>query len=575
MNLGIGGKLFLASVGVIIVVEATAAIVLRSEVRDTLQGITEAELRRHCESARIGFESTPDLDGPTGQRLAVRFAEATGTEVELFDAEGRVIADSHPGTTPNVLALPEVRSALDPRIGEGRARRGGRVLVARPFRYGDGLGVVRLAARRETLDHVYDRLWVLLSIGAAIGLAVAVAMTLAATALIRRSLRRLASSAAQVASGGARRVAIEPHGEIGAVGDFINRMADDAERTVVALVAERALLGSVLDGMSQGVIALDGERRMTLCNPAARRILGLTGVPVGEAFIDQVRIPAAVALIEQPDEEGVAEFTAPSGARVLARVAPQRGGEGCILVLEDVTAMRRLETIRRDFVANVSHELRTPVSVIRANAETLLAGAKDDPQFSGRLLEAMHRNAERLARIIADLLDLSRLEAGQYRIERAPVGVAAAAANAAAAVIDAGPSAKPVRVEVAVDVPAELRVTADAKALDQILINLIDNAVKYTPAGGHVWVRARAGAKGRVRIEVADDGAGIAAHHRERVFERFYRVDAGRSREVGGTGLGLSIVKHLVESMGGTVGVEGNEPSGSVFWIELPTATNV
>lgn len=568
MNLGIGGKLFLASVGVIVVVEATAAIVLRSEVRKTLETTTVTELVRHCESARIGLESLPDLDGPRGQALAERFARATGTEVEIFDAEGKVLADTAPGSVGDVLALPEVRAALDPGIGEGRAKRGGRILVARPFKYGDGLGVVRLAARREVLDHVYDRLWVLLSIGAAIGLAVAVIMTLIATWLIRRSLRRLASSAAEIATGGARRIAIEPHGEIGAVSDFINRIADDAERTVAALVSERALLGSVLDGMSQGVIALDGDRRMTLVNPAARSILELSGVPVGEAFIDQVRIPAAVALIEDQDDDGVAEFTTASGARVLARVAPQRGGDGCILVLEDVTAMRRLETIRRDFVANVSHELRTPVSVIRANAETLMAGAKDDPAFSARLIEAMHRNAERLARIIADLLDLSRLEAGQYRIERAPVELAGAAQQAAA-VVEASAATK--GVALVHEVAAEVRVIADAKALDQILINLIDNAVKYTPAGGHVWIRTRAAGE-RVRIEIADDGTGIAAHHRERIFERFYRVDPGRSRDVGGTGLGLSIVKHLVESMGGAVGVDGHEPNGSVFWIELPKA---
>jgi two-component system phosphate regulon sensor histidine kinase PhoR len=250
-------------------------------------------------------------------------------------------------------------------------------------------------------------------------------------------------------------------------------------------------------------------------------------------------------------------------------VHPQRDGAGCILVLEDVTDLRRLETVRRDFVANVSHELRTPVSVIRANAETLQAGAKDDPAFAGKLIDGLHRNAERLARIIADLLDLSRLEAGQYRIERAPVEVLPAAQQAVAA-LERNAAAKQVSLQI--EVAPELRVTGDAKALDQILVNLIDNAIKYTPASGHVWVRARP-LDGTVRIIVADDGPGIAPHHRERIFERFYRIDPGRSREVGGTGLGLSIVKHLVESMDGHVGVDGHEPSGTVFWIELPRAT--
>jgi two-component system phosphate regulon sensor histidine kinase PhoR len=568
LNLGIGSKLFLTSVGIILVVESTAAIVLRSEVRETLQETTEQELVRHAESARIGLETLPDLDGPKGLALAQQIAKATSTEVEVFDSEGNVLADTVPDSHPDVLSLPEVRDALDPEKRGGSAYRGRRVLVARPFKYGDGLGVVRLAATRQALDRAYDRLWVLLTIGAAIGLVVALGMTIAATALIRRSLRRLATSAAQVAAGGARRIAIEPHGEIGEVGDFINQMADDAERTVRALVHERALLGSVLDGMSQGVIGLDADRRMTLVNPAARDMLDQP-LPVGEAFIDAVRLPALVSLVEQAPRAGEAEVTTASGTRIAARVHPQRDAAGCILVLEDVTDLRRLETVRRDFVANVSHELRTPVSVIRANAETLQAGAKDDPKFAGKLIDGLHRNAERLARIIADLLDLSRLEAGQYRIERAPVEVLPAAQQAVAA-LERNAAAKQVGLQI--EMAPELRVMGDAKALDQILVNLIDNAIKYTPAAGRVWVRARP-LDGNVRIIVADDGPGIAPHHRERIFERFYRIDPGRSREVGGTGLGLSIVKHLVESMDGHVGVDGNEPSGTVFWIELPRAT--
>jgi two-component system phosphate regulon sensor histidine kinase PhoR len=231
--------------------------------------------------------------------------------------------------------------------------------------------------------------------------------------------------------------------------------------------------------------------------------------------------------------------------------------------------MRRLETVRRDFVANVSHELRTPVAVIRANAETLIAGAKNDPVMSAKLIDGLHRNAERLARILADLLDLSRLDAGQYRMELAPVPIRGVVEQSLTAV---EPQAAARKVQIALAVPDELAVRADAKALDQILVNLIDNAIKYTRPEGHVWVEARPDGD-RIRIEVRDDGPGIAAKHRERVFERFYRADPSRSREAGGTGLGLSIVKHLVESMSGEVGVEPNAPTGSIFWLRLPKGT--
>ncbi len=571
MNLGIGSKLFLASVGIIVVVEASAAVVLRAEVRSTLEDRAEAELVIIADTARIVLESVPDFAGPGGHELARNIGATTHTDVDVFDANGEVLASSSPGESGDVLGLPEIRDALDPTRAHGVARRGERILVARPFRRGDGLGVVRVASTTVELSRAYRRLWGALSLGAAVGLLVAVGMTLTATTLIRRSLQRLAGSAAEVAAGGSGRILVEANHEIGQVGDFINRMADDARRTVSALQLERGLLGSVLDAMTQGVIAVDGERRMTLINPSARTILDLPGVPLGEAFIDQVRIPGAVALVERAlagDGPDSAEFTTPAGVRVLARVSPQRSGSGCILVLDDVTAIRRLETIRRDFVANVSHELRTPVSVIRANAETLMSGAKDDPRFADRLMEGLHRNSERLARIITDLLDLSRIEAGQVAVEAEPVGVAAAAQQARTA-IEAQAAARP--VVVAIEVDDAMVVRADAKALDQVLVNLLENAVKYTGAGGHVWVRARRRGE-LVRIEVADDGPGIAAHHRERVFERFYRVDAGRSRELGGTGLGLSIVKHLVETLGGQVGVDGNEPSGSVFWVELPAA---
>jgi two-component system phosphate regulon sensor histidine kinase PhoR len=197
-----------------------------------------------------------------------------------------------------------------------------------------------------------------------------------------------------------------------------------------------------------------------------------------------------------------------------------------------------------------------------------MAGAKDDPQIAPKLIDGLHRNAERLARILADLLDLSRLDAGQYRLDVSTVPVRSVTEQSLSAV---EPQAHKRGVTVEVSVPDALVVKADPKALDQILVNLIDNGVKYTGAEGHVWIEARE-LDDAVRIEVRDDGPGISPKHRERVFERFYRADPSRSREAGGTGLGLSIVKHLVESMGGEVGVEPNAPRGSIFWLRLPRA---
>ena len=391
---------------------------------------------------------------------------------------------------------------------------------------------------------------------------------LVTTVVMRRRVDRLARAAHDLARHPTRRISmLSLPGELRELAGWINALAEDGQRNRRALGHERTLLASVADVLTQGVIAIDDERRIEMLNDAARRMLGVQSSLVGEPLLEFVRVPELAALIGRPDDAS-AEVQLPHGPRALIRAARTWGRAGRVLLLEDVTTVRRLESVRRDFVANVSHELRTPVAVIRANAETLMAGAHADPQIAPKLVDGLHRNAERLARIIADLLDLSRLDAGQYRLELGRVPVKTVIEQSLSAV-EPQASVRGIKVDVAV--PEALAVTADPKALDQILVNLIDNGVKYARAEGHVWVEARE-LGDSVRIEVRDDGPGIPDKHRERVFERFYRADSSRSREAGGTGLGLSIVKHLVESMGGEVGVEPNAPRGSIFWLRLPSA---
>lgn len=381
---------------------------------------------------------------------------------------------------------------------------------------------------------------------------------------MRRSLRDLSESTRDVVRDSAKRVP-----QVHELANWVNFLAEDAERSHRALGRERALLSALADGTTQGVIAVDADHRIELLNDAAREMLGVTSSPVGEPLIEFVRMPQLFELLDA-DEAATAEVTLGANRHALIKVAQKWGGDGRVLLLEDVTRMRRLEMVRRDFVANVSHELRTPVAVIRANAETLIAGAKDDPEMATKLIDGLHRNAERLARILADLLDLSRLDAGQYRLEISNVALRGAIEQSMTAIET---QARTRNVSVHVEV-GDVGVKADPKALDQILVNLIDNAVKYTRADGNVWVEAKR-EEGSVRVEVRDDGPGIADKHRARVFERFYRADPSRSREAGGTGLGLSIVKHLVESMGGRVGVEPNLPTGSIFWLRLPASATV
>lgn len=334
---------------------------------------------------------------------------------------------------------------------------------------------------------------------------------------------------------------------------------------VARLAAERDRAEAVLEGMQEAVFALDADGRLTGANQAGLRVLGRATVPVGERLGDVLPALTDAARLT----EGTHAVTLPGPTHFMARVAALRSGNGRVMVLLDVTRLRQLEQIRRDFVANVSHELRTPVSVIRANAETLRDGAIQDPERARTFLDALLRNAERLSDLVADLLDIARIEAGRYQVELAPLAVVDPAVAAYELV---EPLALARGTTIDFDLEEGLVARADAKALSQVLTNLLENAIKYTPERSSVLLTGQRRGD-MTRLEVRDDGPGIPPEQRERVFERFYRVDPGRAKEDGGTGLGLAIVKHLVAAMGGRVGVEANQPSGSVFWVELPGAT--
>lgn len=428
-----------------------------------------------------------------------------------------------------------------------------------------GIDSARLAEKMRTLHGALFE-------AALVGFVVAVALSALAAQLLTRQLRVLVKKARRVSKGKEERIELAASGELGKLAGSFNRISDDLHKTAEKLGRERARLHTMLEAMDEAVLALDEAGRVRMANPAALRVLGLSEAPAVRPLRELVTVAPLVALGEA-SVSGAAttiELDLPRvpPRRVLARATPLEGIGGAVIVMHDVTEVRRLETMRRDFVANVSHELRTPVSVIGANAETLLGGGLDDAERAVGFVEAILRNAERLARIISDLLDLSRIEAGKYSIQLEAIPIVEALADAVAEV---GVHAAERNIAIRIEATGELSAMADGAALEHVLLNLLDNAVKYTPLAGHVIVRAVATTKS-VRIEVEDDGPGIAPEHRARVFERFYRVDRGRSRDTGGTGLGLAIVKHLAEQMGGTVSVGSAAKHGSVFCVELPRA---
>lgn len=327
---------------------------------------------------------------------------------------------------------------------------------------------------------------------------------------------------------------------------------------------EREILAALPDAAA--VVGKDGLIRAA---NAAFEALAPSGRATGLSPIEITRsaeLDEAVRRALEGTGRGI-ELELPARRRSFqAQVAPLLRGEVLVL-LRDVTDARRAAATRRDFVANASHELRTPISAIRGAAETLLGGALEDPGAARQFAEMIARQAERLSRLTADLLDLSRVESGQWvmqleRVELQPLVLAVLELHAGRA------AEKRLALDSTVEEP--LAVRADGRALEHVLVNLVDNAVKYTPAGGRIVVSAER-AEREVLVRVADSGPGIAAHHVPRLFERFYRADPGRGREQGGTGLGLAIVKHLVQAQGGEVGVVSGA-SGSCFWVRLPGA---
>ena len=344
------------------------------------------------------------------------------------------------------------------------------------------------------------------------------------------------------------------------------------------LAEERHRSGIVLQAVREGLLSVDRKRRLTLINPACRELLGIGPEDLGRKLHKIVPIPELRALMKTAKKEGSATgdvaltATADDGhesTRILKIHISSEDDSGLVLTVHDMTRVRRLETIRRDFVANVSHELRTPISIVQASTEALQDGALEQPQYAAMFLDAILRNAQRLNLLVQDILKLSRIEAGQNILDLEPVSVSEVVSDVIQILYTRSTERNHVIIST---VESQDVVIADAGSLEQILVNLLDNAMKYTPPDTRIRVSTLSNDAERIRIMVADNGPGIAEEHRSRLFERFYRVDAGRSRSEGGTGLGLAIVKHLAESLNGSVGFESNTPSGSIFWVDLPKA---
>lgn len=364
--------------------------------------------------------------------------------------------------------------------------------------------------------------------------------------------------------------------EVQELAKALNTMAHTFRRQLDELTAERNQVTAIVGSMAEGVIAVDAQERVVLMNPAAALLLGVTAHEViGQPLVELIRQPEIQELLRgvvQDRQRRTATVTLFHPAERIVRVhgvprqEPGSAGPDAVLVIQDITELTRYEELRKEFVANVSHELKSPLTSIRSLTETLLGGALDDPAHHRRFVHLIDEDARRLTRLIDDLLALSRLESQAVPLKRSTVRLHVLVES----VVDSLRHAIDERHLTIVNrLPADLLVFGDPDWLRQVFLNLIGNAIKYNREGGEVTVSSASDAA-RLTVTVVDTGLGIAPEHLPRIFERFYRVDKARSRDLGGTGLGLSIVKHVIEAHGGTVSVTSQINQGSAFSFTLP-----
>ena len=557
---------------------------------------TETGLQARAELVREEVTARGDsLDAGALEELVTRLGAASGTRITIISAEqpgvpiGTVLADSDvdPVSMPDHSTRPEFEEALTASSGAaihysielGKHM----VYVAIPSREdGKVTTVVRASIPMTSVDEALSTLYWRIAISAVVVALIAALVGLLVTRRLSRPIRDIRDGAERLAAGDfTHKLYVPRTEEFAAVAESFNHMAEELDDKLRTLTHERNEREAVLSSMVEGVLAVDTEERVIAVNAAAARLLDLEPEAVDGKTIQEV--------VRNPDLQHVVARTLDGHQPVEADIVMRVGAEdrdlqangtllhgddadevvvGAVVVLNDVTRLKRLEAVRRDFVANVSHELKTPVTSIKGFAETLEDGALNDPETAHRFVRIISGQADRLNSIIEDLLSLSALEqSGDSPLLQLEEADLCDVVAVALGVI--GPKAEAKSIDLVEDCPDSLFSRVSPPLLEQAVVNLVDNAVKYSPVGSAVDVTLEERAD-EIVISVRDEGPGVSREHLPRLFERFYRVDKARSRDLGGTGLGLAIVKHIAQVHGGRVSVDSVVGRGSTFRIHLP-----
>jgi len=522
---------------------------------------------------------------------AKRIKTSTDSRLTYVRADGRVLGDSDqsPDQMDNHLTRPEIASAAMSGVGYttrfSDTLKENMLYAAIPVKNGDHItGYIRLAMSLEQVDRSILNLWYFLISGLAILFVIAGIVSYRIAKGITRPIEKMTRVAKQITNMNYEsRVPAYSNDEVGQLGQAINRMSESLQQQMARIQENERRLQGVMENMISGIMMIDREERIVLLNPAGEDILGFSAQELlGKKYNEAKQQYEFTKLIQECIEtrEPISDemiFYYPAEMILEINLIPiaheDEEWSGVLVVLHDTTAVRRLERMRSEFVANVSHELKTPIAAVKGFAETLLAGALNDKDTAVSFLQIIFDESERLNRLIGDILELSKIESKRIPMHFSPIYMPEFLEKTVSVLRK---EAEKKHIELSMFVDEDIYIEADEDRLRQILINLLSNGINYTQDGGKVKVRVEPlemnadGDYERLRIIVSDTGIGIPKKDLPRIFERFYRVDKARSRSSGGTGLGLSIVKHLVELHKGTIRVDSEVGVGTKFTIELP-----
>jgi two-component system phosphate regulon sensor histidine kinase PhoR len=545
----------------------------RSSQLDNLRSQLESEARITAEASLPGFLSQDEAGSLDA--LAKKLGEDITARVTIIARDGTVLGDSEedPASMENHATRPEVIDALI--IGLGESTRysitlGQRMMyVAVPIYYeGEVLGVARVSLPLDAVESAVQRVTVSIIIAMAVATVLVILAAWLISRLTTRPIRKLTTASRRISSGElGQKIAIEARDEVGELAHAFNEMSSRLKETVETISEDRTRLASILDNMADGVIMADAEGNISLANQAAESLFNIKE-PENKPLIEAVRdfeIDDLLKLCLKTTKMQSVQYESGTYKHYLRAIAVPITGSGVLLLFQDLTSLRNLQTTRRELIGNISHEFRTPLAGIKAMVETLHGGAIDDKKAAGDFLNRIDSEVDRLTQLVAELTELSRIETGKAELKLEPLNLN----NLVDEVIaQLSPQAERQLLTVSKELAAGLpSVSADSARLRHVIVNLIHNAIKFTDAGGRITVTTR-GEGNSVTVAIADTGRGIASDDLPHVFERFYKGDKARAGE--GTGMGLAIAKHIIEAHGGDIRVESEEGRGSTFSFSLP-----